>query len=253
MSNLHNQLPIEDRTPRRRRQPKDQRTAERRPRPKGHRASFFRRCEALEFHNCHFTYSGRDSNRSDVHDTPSSSDALPNLPSPDPAQTPSSTPDHYLIATAALLASFLCLLGIGYLIAYFKPRLPNEARGERDIHGPSFEIWSAKTTLEDHVSHCKWVETATNKIHCRQAMIMPTSTNEKRDFDGGQSPSFCGLALLGHSVVGNVRRPCPPETLREDGNQPRVHYHVSEASWQSILPWSTEIQPGISSRAFRHK
>ncbi|KAH6899177.1 hypothetical protein BKA70DRAFT_1231101 [Coprinopsis sp. MPI-PUGE-AT-0042] len=113
MSNLSNELPIQDRTPSRRRQPNALPAVERRPGPKGRRASFFHRCDALEFHDCHFTYAGRDSNQSGLHKTPS--DAPRNSPSPDPAQTPPSAPDHYRIATAALIASFLCLLGIGYL------------------------------------------------------------------------------------------------------------------------------------------
>ncbi|KAH6907042.1 hypothetical protein BKA70DRAFT_1401313, partial [Coprinopsis sp. MPI-PUGE-AT-0042] len=38
---------------------------ERRPKPKAHHTTImFRECEALEFNNCHFTYTGGDHDRS---------------------------------------------------------------------------------------------------------------------------------------------------------------------------------------------
>ncbi|KAH6899173.1 hypothetical protein BKA70DRAFT_1231097 [Coprinopsis sp. MPI-PUGE-AT-0042] len=91
------------------------RAAERRPKLKAHRTTImFRECEALEFNNCHFTYTGGDHDRSDVHNL--HPELL--LPFPISTPTPPSIPNRYRIATTAVLVIAACLLILmGYLIA----------------------------------------------------------------------------------------------------------------------------------------
>ncbi|KAH6899180.1 hypothetical protein BKA70DRAFT_1569592 [Coprinopsis sp. MPI-PUGE-AT-0042] len=65
ISNLNNEPSLEDASSDH--GSKDLRVVKHRPEPSHRMSAMFQGCEALEFNNCHITYSGRDYNRSGMH------------------------------------------------------------------------------------------------------------------------------------------------------------------------------------------